>query len=110
MHVNTNKVWFDSENFKIVGVSAAIFIKFEIPKFSLESVELYEMSLMLTILYGTNTLVYNHEREFPIPGILGNTGLQFSSRKSGMEFATRIPIPENGNGIFHLHSRSRKWE
>ena len=52
----------------------------------------------------------NHEREFPIPGIPGNTGLQFPSRKSGMEFATRIPVPENGNGIFHLHSRSRKWE
>ena len=25
----------------------------------------------------------------------------------GMEFATRIPVPEIGNGIFHLHSRSR---
>ena len=52
----------------------------------------------------------NHEREFPIPGIPGNTGLQFPSRMSGMEFATRIPVPENGNGIFHLHSHSRKWE
>jgi len=29
------------------------------------------------------------------------------SRKSGMEFSTRIPVPEIGNGIFHSHSRSR---
>ena len=52
----------------------------------------------------------NHEREFPIPGIPGNIGLQFPSRKSGMEFSTPNPVPENGNGIFHSHSRSRKWE
>ena len=55
------------------------------------------------------------------PGIPGNTVLQFPSRKSGMEFFTLIPVPENGNGIFipvpvpenwigifHLDSRSRK--
>ena len=52
----------------------------------------------------------NHEREFPIPGIPGNIGLQFPSRKSGMEFSTPNPVPENGNGIFHSHSRSWKWE
>ena len=28
--------------------------------------------------------------------------------KMGMGFATRIPVPENGYGIFHLHFRSRK--
>merc|ERR1719367_2497088 len=57
------------------------------------------------------------------PGIPGNTVLQFPYRKSGMEFFTLIPVPENGNGIFipvpvpenwigifHLDSRSRKWE
>jgi len=27
----------------------------------------------------------------------------------GMEFATCIPVPEIGNGIFHSHSRSRNW-
>ena len=57
-----------------------------------------------------NKVVNNHEREFPIPGIPGNIGLQFPSRKSGMEFSTPNPVPENGNGIFHSHSRSRKWE
>ena len=55
-------------------------------------------------------IAINHEREFPIPGIPGNIGLQFPSRKSGMEFSTPNPVPENGNGIFHSHSRSRKWE
>ena len=53
----------------------------------------------------------NHEREFPIPGIPGNIGLQFPSRKSGMEFSTPIPVPEKGNEIlwnFHSRSRSRK--
>merc|ERR1712208_265778 len=45
------------------------------------------------------------------PGIPGNTVLQFPSRKSGMEFFTLIPVPENGNGIlWNFHSRSRKWE
>merc|ERR1711983_304536 len=53
----------------------------------------------------------NHEREFPIPGIPGNTGLQFPSRKSGMEFSTPIPVPEKGNKILWIfHSRSRYWE
>jgi len=50
------------------------------------------------------------EREFPFPIIPGNTGLQFPSRNLGREFSTRIPVPEIGNGIFHLHSRSRNWE
>merc|ERR1712018_814402 len=60
-------------------------------------------------------------REFPIPGIPrisrefsgihGNTVLQFPSRKSGMEFFTLIPVPENGNGIlWNFHSRSRKLD
>ena len=47
------------------------------------------------------------------PGIPGNTVLQFPSRKSGMEFFTLIPVPENGNGIlwnFHSRSRSRKLD
>ena len=50
---------------------------------------------------------------FPFPGIPGNTVLQFPSRKSGMEFFTLIPVPENGNGIlwnFHSRSRSRKLD
>ena len=60
------------------------------------------------------------EREFPFPAIFGNTTLLFPSRKSGMEFSTLIPVPENwewnfpltfpfpkiGNGIFHSHSCS----
>ena len=47
------------------------------------------------------------------PGIPRNTVLQFPSRKSGMEFFTLIPVPENGNGIlwnFHSRSRSRKLD
>ena len=34
------------------------------------------------------------------PEIPGNTVLQFPSQKSGMEFFTLIPVPENGNEIF----------
>ena len=52
----------------------------------------------------------NHEREFPIPGIPGNTGLQFPSRKSGMEFSTPIPVPEKGNGIFITVPVPENWE
>ena len=52
----------------------------------------------------------NHEQESPIPGISGNTGLQFPSRKSGMEFSTPIPVPEKGNGIFITAPVPENWE
>ena len=48
------------------------------------------------------------EQEFPSPAIFGNTGLQFPSQKSGMNFPLAFLFPKIGNGIFHLHSHSRK--
>merc|ERR1712226_1312887 len=57
-----------------------------------------------------HTATVTHEREFPIPGIPGNTGLQFPSRKSGMEFSTPIPVPEKGNGIFITVPVPKNWE
>ena len=47
---------------------------------------------------------------FPFPGIPGNTVLQFPSRKSGMEFFTLIPVPENGNGIFITVPVPKNWK
>merc|ERR1712105_373620 len=57
---------------------------------------------------GTKKILNSYEFLSPL-----NTVLQFPSRKSGMEFFTLIPVPENGNGIlwnFYSRSRSRKLD